>query len=91
MKIGVLLDEPKIPAGFDYVFYEAKPSSGRILQPLQHAWNVINCFADNMVSQTGPDWVATSKGERAVRGTPKRFLWDWVCPSRVEYREYARR
>ena len=91
MKIGVLLDEPKIPAGFDYVFYEAKPSSGRILQPLQHAWNVINRFADNMVSQTRPDWVATSKGERVVRGTPKRFLWDWVCPSRVEYREYARR
>ncbi len=22
-----------------------------------------------------------------MRGTPKRFLWDWVCPSRKEYRD----
>jgi hypothetical protein len=24
-----------------------------------------------------------------VRGTPKRFLWDWICPSRKEYRDYC--
>ncbi len=89
MKIGVLLDEPKILPGFDYVFYEVKPSSGRILGPLPKAWNVVNCFADNTISQTKPDLIATCKGNRAVRGTPRRFLWDWICPSRVEYREYC--
>lgn len=91
MKIGVLLDEPKILPGFDYTFYEVKPSSGRILQPLSKAWNVVNCFADNTVSQSKPDLVATYKGERAVRGTPRRFLWDWICPSKVEYREYCKK
>ena len=89
LKIGVLLDEPKIIAGFDYTFYEVKPSSGRILQPLPNAWNVVNCFADNTVSQARPDLVATYKGSRAVRGTVKRFLWDWICPSRKEYRDYC--
>lgn len=89
MKIGVLLDEPEILPGFDYTFYEVKPSSGRMNQPLPKAWNVVNCFADNTITQTKPDLVATSKGERAVRGTPKRFLWDWICPSRTEYRDYC--
>jgi len=89
LEIGVLLDEPTLVPGFDHVFYEAKPATGTILQPLSRAWNVVNCFADNSILQTKPDHVATCKGEKAVRGTPKRFLWDWVCPSRVEYREYC--
>lgn len=89
MKIGVLLDEPRIVDGFDPVFFEVKPSSGRILKPLRKAWNVVNCFADNTVSQTKPNLVATWKGDRAMRGTPRRFLWDWICPSRAEYREYC--
>lgn len=89
MKIGVLLDEPKLIPGFDYTFYEVKRSSGRILQPLSKAWNVVNCFADNTISQEKPDLVATCKGERAIRGTPRRFLWDWICPSRTEYRNYC--
>ncbi len=91
VKIGVLLDEPKILDGFDYTFYEVKPSSGRLQQPLTQSWNVVNCFADNTISQTKPELVATSKGERAVRGTAKRFLWDWICPSRSEYRDYCLR
>jgi hypothetical protein len=91
LKIGVLLDEPKILSGFDYTFYEVKPSSGRILKPLPNAWNVVNCFADNTISETRPDLVATCKGERAVRGTVRRFLWDWICPSRSEYRDYCMR
>jgi len=91
LKIGVLLDEPKILPGFDYTFYEVKPSSGRLLQPLPQSWNVVNCFADNTISQSKPNLVATCKGERAVRGTAKRFLWDWICPSRIEYREYCKK
>lgn len=91
MKIGVLLDEPKIIPGFDYVFYEVKPSSGRVLKPLSKAWNVVNCFADNTVSQDKPDLVATSKRERAVRGTVRHFLWDWICPCRQEYRDYCKK
>jgi hypothetical protein len=89
LKIGVLLDEPKILPGFDYTFYEVKPSSGRSLPPLPHAWNVINCFADNIRAEKEPDLVATYEGERAQRGTPRRFLWDWICPTRTEYREYC--
>jgi hypothetical protein len=89
LKIGVLLDEPKILEGFDYIFYEVKPSSGRNLPPLSYAWNVINCFADNTMAEKEPGLVATYKGERARRGTPGRFLWDWICPTRTEYREYC--
>jgi hypothetical protein len=91
LKIGLLLDEPKVVSGFDYVFYEAKPSSGRILKPLSGAWNVINCFADNTISQRKPELVATGQGDRAVRGTFRHFLWDWICPSREEYREYCKK
>ena len=89
MNIGVLLDEPEILPGFDQVFYEVKPSSGRPLHPLPNAWNVVNCFADNTMAEKDPNLVASYKGERAKRGTPKRFLWDWICPSRIEYREYC--
>jgi len=89
MKIGVLLDEPVIVDGFDYIFYEVKPSSGRVQKPLSNAWNVVNCFADNTLSQTKPELIATCKGEKAMRGTPRRFLWDWICPSRAEYRDYC--
>lgn len=49
----------------------------------------MNCFADNTISQTRPELIATCKGDRAVRGTPKRFLWDWICPSRKEYRDHC--
>ena len=89
MKIGVLLDEPVIVEGFDYTFYEVKPSSGRVQKPLPKAWNVVNCFADNTISQTNPEVIATCKGDKAMRGTPRRFLWDWICPSRTEYRDYC--
>jgi hypothetical protein len=73
LKIGILLDEPKIVPGFDYVFYEVKPSSGRVLKPLPKAWNVFNCFADNTLSQSNPDLVATSKGERALEERSATF------------------
>jgi hypothetical protein len=89
LKIGVLLDEPALLPGFDYVFYEVKPSSGRTMKPLPEAWNVVNCFADNTMAEKDPDLVATYKGERARRGTPKRFLWDWICPARTAYRNYC--
>jgi hypothetical protein len=89
MKIGVLLDEPVIVDGFDYTFYEVKPSSGRVQKPLPTAWNVVNCFADNTISQTKPELIATCRGDKAMRGTPRRFLWDWICPSRTEYRDYC--
>jgi len=89
LKIGVLLDEPEIIPGFDYVFYEVKPSSGRIKRPLTKAWNVVNCFADNTMAEKDPNIVAVCKGERAKRGTPKRFLWDWICPTRPAYRSYC--
>jgi hypothetical protein len=89
LKIGVLLDEAEVLPGFDYVFYEVKPSSGRTLHPLPNAWNVVNCFADNTIAEKEPDLVATCNGERAKRDTTKRFLWDWICPSRIEYRNYC--
>jgi len=89
LKVGVLLDEPQIPLGFDYVFYEVKPSSGRLMNPLPKAWNVVNCFADNTMAEKDPDLICSCKGEKAKRGTPKRFLWDWICPTRDAYRDYC--
>lgn len=89
LKTGVLLDEPQLLPGFDYVFYEVKPASGRLLPALHKAWNVVNCFADNKMAEKDPGLVATCRGDKAKRGTPRRFLWDWICPSRAEYREYC--
>ena len=89
LKVGVLLDEAEILPGFDYVFYEVKPSSGRIMRPLPKAWNVVNCFADNTMAEKQPDLVAVCNGDRAKRGTSKRFLWDWICPTRTAYRNYC--
>jgi hypothetical protein len=89
LKIGVLLDEAEILPGFDYVFYEVKPSSGRIMRPLSKAWNVVNCFADNTSAEKQPDLVAVCNGDRAKRGTTKHFLWDWICPTRIAYRNYC--
>jgi hypothetical protein len=91
LKIGVLLDEPTLLPGFDYTFYEVKPSSGRLLPTLPGAWNVVNCFADNTIAQQKPEQVATYNGQRAVRGTPRHFLWDWICPARSDYRDYCLR
>ena len=89
LKIGVLLDEPQLLPGFDYVFYEVKQASGRTKSPLPKAWNVVNCFADNTIAEQRPELIATCKGEKAKRGTAKRFLWDWICPSRESYRNYC--
>ena len=89
LKVGVLLDEPEILPGFDYVFYEVKPSSGRLMRPLRNAWNVVNCFADNTMAEKDPELVAVYQGNRAKRGTVKRFLWDWICPTRTTYRDYC--
>ena len=89
MKIGVLLDQPELLPGFDYVFYEVKPASGRIMQPLPEAWNVVNCFADNTMAEKDPSLIASCVGMKAKRGTPKHFLWDWICPSRPAYRTYC--
>ena len=89
LQIGILLDEPEVLAGFDYVFYEVKPASGRTLKPLKGAWNVVNCFADNTMAEKEPNLISTCRGERAKRGTPRRFLWDWICPTRRTYRTYC--
>ena len=89
LKVGVLLDEAEIPPGFDYVFYEVKPSTGRIKRPLRKAWNVVNCFADSTMAEKEPGLVAVCNGDRAKRGTPKRFLWDWICPTSIAYRSYC--
>jgi hypothetical protein len=89
LKVGVLLDEAQIVPGFDYIFYEVKPSSGRIMRTLPKTWNVVNCFADNTMAEREPDLVAVCKGDRAKRGTAKRFLWDWICPTKINYRNYC--
>ena len=72
MQIGVLLDEATIIPGFDYIFYEVKPSSGRIHQPLPQAWNVVNCFADNTISKQNLNW-SQPRREKAPYGEPQTF------------------
>ncbi len=72
MKIGVLLDEPKTLSGFNYTFYEVRPRNGRILKPLPKAWNLVNCFADNTVSQSKPGLIAAYK-EKGSKGNAETF------------------
>jgi len=87
--VGVVTrNEPEVTWGeFDQAFYETKDVTGRAVEPIEGAVNMISAFGDNAAAEGNPEVVPVSEtGERATRDQPY-FDWDYVCPTHEGYRE----
>lgn len=74
-------------AGPVEVFFEIKSVTGHVEEPVPGVHNMISCFGDNRAVSQRPELAAVGPdGMRAVRGE-RYFDWDWVCPSRRDYRD----
>ena len=72
---------------FDRAFYEVKDVTGRQVEPLPNAVNMVSCFGDNRTARDAPELVPVDdEGNRATREL-KYFDWAYICPSRDAYRE----
>jgi hypothetical protein len=72
---------------FDTAFYEVKDVTGRRDDPVASGISMISCFGDNRAAEEDPSLVPVSEdGERATRER-QYFDWDYICPSREEYRQ----
>jgi hypothetical protein len=91
MKVGAVIN-----GGANYpirnyspIIYHRKWVSGKIGDIGNKIINLISCFGNNKIARERPDWVAVSKYGRATRKNMRhRFLWDWICPSEEEYRDF---
>ncbi|WP_435347209.1 hypothetical protein [Haloarchaeobius sp. HRN-SO-5] len=71
---------------FDRSFYEVKDVTGRAVEPVPSAVNMVSCFGDTAAGEAKPDLVPVSdEGEPATRDRPY-FDWGYICPSRDRYR-----
>ncbi|WP_435332951.1 hypothetical protein [Haloarchaeobius sp. TZWWS8] len=74
-------------AEFDRGFYEVKDVTGRAVEPVPGAVNMVSCFGDTAAGEAKPDLIPVSdEGEKATREQPY-FDWGYICPSRERYRE----
>ncbi|AEH37809.1 hypothetical protein [Halopiger xanaduensis] len=72
---------------FDRGFYEVKDVTGRSAEPIEDGINMVSCFADNAAADADPSLVPVDDfGRPATRDRPQ-FDWDFVCPTRTDYRE----
>ncbi|RKD97216.1 hypothetical protein [Halopiger aswanensis] len=72
---------------FDRGFYEVKDVTGRSAEPIDDGINMVSCFADNAAADADPSLVPVDDfGRPATRDRPQ-FDWDYVCPTRTDYRE----
>jgi hypothetical protein len=71
---------------FDLGFYEVKDVTGRHVDPVENAVNMVSCFGDNATAGTEPDLVPVDdEGNRATRDQPY-FDWAYICPLAEDYR-----
>lgn len=86
MKIGTVIYEPTIVAGFDISVYYSKRVDGVLGKPAKGMYNDITCFVDAKSIREKPGLVALSPKGPATR-TNKAFSlpWDFVCPTNEDY------
>jgi len=72
---------------FDRGFYEVKDVTGRSAEPIPGAVNMVSCFGDNAAADADPSLVPVDEAGRPATRERPYFDWDYVCPSRPEYRE----
>ncbi|WP_435318556.1 hypothetical protein [Haloarchaeobius sp. TZWSO28] len=84
----VTRNEPELDwSEFDRAFYEVKDVTGRAVEPVAEAVNMVSCFGDTAAGEAKPDLVPVSdEGEKATR-EQTYFDWGYICPSRERYRE----
>ncbi|WP_439026577.1 hypothetical protein [Haloarchaeobius sp. DT45] len=84
----VTRNEPELDwSEFDRAFYEVKDVTGRAVEPVAEAVNMVSCFGDTAAGEAKPDLVPVNdEGEKATRERPY-FDWGYICPSRERYRE----
>jgi hypothetical protein len=76
------LDWPEFNLGF----YEVKDVTGRHVDPVENAVNMVSCFGDNATAGTDPDLVPVDdEGNKATRDRPY-FDWAYICPLAEDYR-----
>ncbi len=71
---------------FDRAFYEVKDVTGRAVEPLADAVNMVSCFGDNAVESEEDLLAFDDEGTPATRNQPY-FDWTYVCPTHDRYRE----
>jgi len=87
--VGVVTrNEPEVSwAEFERAFYETKDVTGRAVEPVADAVNMISAFGDNAAVEGNPDVGAVdAAGVPATRDQPY-FDWSYVCPTHEGYRE----
>jgi len=71
---------------FDRAFYEVKDVTGRAVEPIAGAVNMVSCFGDNAVEGEEELLAFDDAGTAATRNEPY-FDWTYVCPTHDRYRE----
>ncbi|WP_434530906.1 hypothetical protein ACODNH_19610 [Haloarcula sp. NS06] len=71
---------------FDRAFYEVKDVTGRAVEPITGAVNMVSCFGDNAVESEEDLLAFDDEGTPATRNQPY-FDWTYVCPTHDRYRE----
>lgn len=72
---------------FDRAFYEVKDVTGRAVEPIDTAVNMLSCFGDSAAVEASPDLAPIdAEGTSATRDQPY-FDWGYVCPSQDDYRK----
>jgi hypothetical protein len=71
---------------FDRGFYEVKDVTGRHVDPVANAVNMVSCFGDNATAGTDPHLVPVDdEGNKATRER-EYFDWAYICPNAEDYR-----
>jgi len=72
---------------FDRAYYEVKDVTGRAVEPVATATNMVSCFGDTAAVEADPS-LAAIDGE-GTPATPDEQYFDWssVCPTAPAYRE----
>lgn len=71
---------------FDLGFYEVKDVTGRTVEPIENAVNMVSCFGDTATAEADPSLVPVDdEGNKATREQPY-FDWAYICPTNRVYR-----
>jgi len=71
---------------FSRAFYEVKDVTGRAVEPIPDAVNMVSCFGDNAVEGEEELLAFDDEGTAATRNEPY-FDWTYVCPTHDRYRK----
>ena len=72
---------------FALSFYEVKDVTGRCVEPISSAINMVSCFADNTAASEEPDLVPVDHDGRRATKEREYFDWSHIDPTHESYRE----